>query len=85
MKTTLDLDDDLILAIKRRALDQGTTMTAIIEDALRKHLSPKPKPEKPFKLKLKPVRGKLRPGVDLDSRDSLYEIMEGTRWRGDRG
>jgi hypothetical protein len=34
MRTTLDLDDALILKAKQRAMAAGTTLTRIIEEAL---------------------------------------------------
>ncbi len=40
------------------------------------HLDP-PKPSKRFRLKVITERGVLLPGVNIDDRDSLYEIMEG--------
>jgi len=77
MRTTLDLDDRLVRSAKRRALDQGTTLTAVIEAALHQHLAPRPRSPKPFRLQLLTKRGRLLPGVDLADRDSLYERMEG--------
>ncbi|MBI2058602.1 MAG: DUF2191 domain-containing protein [Nitrospirae bacterium] len=79
MRTTLDLDDGLVRAAKRRALEAGTTLTRVIEDALRLVLRPPAKKQKPFRLKLLTFKGELRPGVDLSDRDSLYEIMEGRK------
>lgn len=84
MKTTLNLDDRLVRALKKRAAERGTTMTAILEEAAHAVLRPKPASKGPFKLKWKPVRGKLQPGVDLDDRQALYDVMEGSGWRGDR-
>lgn len=79
MRTTLDLDDELVKEIKRRAADSGRTMTAVIEDTIREGLRPREKPAKPYRLRIPIVKGELRPGVDLNDRDSLYDIMEGRR------
>ncbi|MGH2830788.1 MAG: type II toxin-antitoxin system VapB family antitoxin [Actinomycetota bacterium] len=39
MKTTLNIDDALFRLAKRRAADTGSTLTSVVEDALRAHLS----------------------------------------------
>jgi hypothetical protein len=77
MRTTLDLDDTLIRKARRRAAEDGTTLTAIIEAALRQHLTPAQPVGKPFRLKLLTKKGRLVPGVNLADRDALYEQMEG--------
>ncbi len=79
MRTTLDLDDELVKEIKRRAADSGRTLTAVIEDTLREGLRPREKQGKPYRLRIPIVKGKLLPGVDLNDRDSLYDIMDGLR------
>lgn len=77
MRTTLDLDDRLLRAAKRRAVDDGEPLTRVIERALRVYLNP-PRPSgKRFRLNLLIKKGRARPGVDWDDRDSLYERMEG--------
>jgi hypothetical protein len=77
MRTTLDLDDALIRKAKGRAADEGTTLTAVIEAALRQYLAPAPPTGKPFRLKLLTKKGRPVPGVNLADRDILYERMEG--------
>lgn len=77
MRTTLDLDDALVRRAKRRAADEGTTLTAVLEQALREHLAPRRAPGKRFRLRLLTERGRLVPGVDLADRDALYERMAG--------
>jgi hypothetical protein len=76
MRTTLALDDRLVRAAKKRAVEEGTTLTRVIEDALRRHLTAR-EPTKPFRLRLLTKRGRLVPGVNLADRDALYERMEG--------
>ena len=77
MRTTLNLDDEVTRAVKRRAAETGRTMTEVIESALRDALMRSAGPAKRFKLALPTVAGGLRPGVDLADRDALYEVMEG--------
>jgi plasmid stability protein len=78
MRTTLDLDDELIRAVKRRAADSGRTMTEVLEDALREGLRPPSGASAGYRFAWKTVRGELRPGIDLADRDSLFEAMEGS-------
>ena len=76
MKTTLNLDDALIREAKRRAAEEGTTLTALIERALRTLLQPARPGGKRFRLKLLTKRGRPIPGINWDDRDSIYEAME---------
>ena len=39
MKTTVDIDDDLLKAAKKRAIDEGTTLRALLERGLRRELT----------------------------------------------
>ena len=41
MKTTLDIDDHLLERAKRQAAAQGTTLRALVEEALRARLAPR--------------------------------------------
>ena len=77
MRTTLDLDDTLMRKAKRRAADEGTTLTTVIEGALRQYLAPARPSGKAFRLKLLTKKGRPVPGVNVADRDHLYERMEG--------
>jgi len=77
MRTTLDVEDRLLRDAKRRAAEDGRTLTAVVEAALRQYLAPAPRPRSRFHLRLLTKKGRLLPGVDLTDRDSLYERMEG--------
>ena len=76
MRTTLDLDDRLIIAAKKRAAEAKTSLTRVIEDALRSFLAP-PRSRRTFKFEPVIRTGKLRPGLDVADRDALYDRMEG--------
>jgi len=80
MRTTLNLDDELVRAVKRRAVDSGMTMTDLIDEALRRLLAAERATDaEPRELRWVTVEGRLRRGVDLDDRDALYDLMEGRR------
>lgn len=42
MRTTLNIDDELMKAAKIAAIREGTTLTALVEEALRERISPTP-------------------------------------------
>lgn len=77
MRTTLDIDDRLLRAAKKRAVDDGEPLTRVIERALRVYLNPPRRAGKPFRLQLLVKKGRAQAGVDLDDRDALYERMGG--------
>lgn len=63
MKTTVDLADALLRRAKRLAARRGTTLRAVIEDALRKELAAEePGPEAPVRTHTSGGRG-LQPGL----------------------
>ena len=76
MRTTIRLDDELLARAKRAAVERGTTLTALIEDALRRALAPASTRRLPG-VSLPTFRGDgLQPGVDLDDTASLLELMD---------
>ncbi|HVW11689.1 MAG TPA: hypothetical protein VHC90_24070 [Bryobacteraceae bacterium] len=80
MRTTIEIPDELMRNAKKRAADEGTSLRAVVETALRQHLSGGAQTDRKFRLKLTPhPKGRLLPGVVLEDRDMLYEIMEGRR------
>ena len=81
MRTTVRLDDELLTRAKRAALERGTTLTAVIEDALRRALTPGDQSAREV-LELPTFRGDgLQPGVDLDDTASLQDLMDERRAR----
>ncbi len=77
MRTTIHLPDDLFAEVKKLSAESRTTVTALIEDALRERLS-----RRRQKSRSKPLRlttygeGGLQPGVDLDDSAALLDLME---------
>lgn len=79
MRTTLDLDDALLRAVKARAAETGRTMTSLIEEALREHLARTGVGAAPSPLRWVVVDGGPLPGVELADRDALLDLMEERR------
>lgn len=78
MRTTLNLDDQLLSEAKQLAARTGRTLTSIIEDALRESLLRRRQTRDLPKVKLPSFKGQgLRPGVDLDDSAGLLDLMEG--------
>ncbi|MHB1194715.1 MAG: ribbon-helix-helix domain-containing protein [Longimicrobiales bacterium] len=79
MRTTLDLDDAVLRAVKARAAEAGRTMTSFIEEALRDHLARISGDRAAQPLRWVVVSGGPRSGVDLADRDSILDSMEERR------
>jgi predicted transcriptional regulator len=77
MRTTLNIDDQLMARVKERAAASGRTITDVVEQALRAEVAGSRAQGAAFVLRWKAVSGKVLPGVDLADRDSLYQTMEG--------
>ncbi len=77
-RTTVRLPDDLVRRAKRKALAEGRSLTALIEDGLRRVLADRA-PAAPTKRGLPPVssaRGGLMPAVDLDNAAAMQEMED---------
>lgn len=74
MKTTLNLDGDLMHAVKDRARRLGVTVTKVVEDALRQALT-EPAPSD-YRLELPVTHGRRAPSVDIDSTASIEEYLD---------
>lgn len=73
------LNDDLLAAAKQRAAAEHTTLTALIEDSLKRTLAVRPaKRSERFKIR-RVGDAKLQPGVDLDDSAGLRDLMDGVR------
>jgi hypothetical protein len=79
MKTTLNIDDRLLSRAKALAAREGTTLTALVEDALRARLSPRPRSTHSFRLELPTVKGSAPPRIDIADRDALFDLLDEDR------
>ena len=77
MKTTLNLDDGLLREAKRKAADEGTTLTYVVEQGLRAVLNDEGSPAEPYVFAFPVVDGGGPPVVDVADREALYDRMEG--------
>jgi hypothetical protein len=75
MKTTLNLDEGLLREAKKRAAERGTTLTRVVEDALRESLEDDGASE-PYTFTFPTFDGGGPPLVDVADRDALYDLME---------
>jgi hypothetical protein len=74
-RTTVRLPDDLIRRARRKALAEGRSLTALIEEGLRRVVNERPSAV--THRVLPPVsraHGGLMPGIDLDDSASLQAI-----------
>ncbi|MGZ3972004.1 MAG: hypothetical protein ACXV9R_09035 [Methylobacter sp.] len=76
MRTTVDIDDQLLRYAKQQAVQQGCTLKQVLEDALRDFFSHQVMTHEPVQLETFPGAG-LKPGVNLDNGRSLNDIMDG--------
>jgi len=74
MKTTLSIDESVMRQLKREAARRGSTMSELVESALRLLLKPRPGRQKLPPLPTFKSGGAL---VDIADRDALYQAMEG--------
>jgi hypothetical protein len=73
MKTTLNIDDNVMAQLKREATRQGRTMSELVETALRSLFQSQKKPAVLSPLPTFNSGGVL---VDIADRDALYQAME---------
>lgn len=76
MRTTINLPDELLAQIKKSAATSRTTITALIEDALREALARRrpTRRHEPVTLSTYGKQG-LLPGVDIDDTASILDLM----------
>lgn len=76
VRVTVSIPDDLLRAARTAAHERGSTLSRLVDEALRRELaSPEPAGGPP------PVpvfdgRGSTAPGVDLTSNRALHELLD---------
>ncbi len=82
MRTTVRLPDSLLAIARKKAREDGTTLTALIEEGLRALVqTPKPPPKrKKTHLPICRAGGGVYPGIDLVKTSLLEEIDDLERY-----
>jgi hypothetical protein len=74
-RTTLLIDEGVLRALKKQAADQGRTLQEVANELLKRGLAPAARPR--FRLRWRGCDAALQPGVDLEDRDALFDLMDG--------
>ncbi|HEX6843700.1 MAG TPA: hypothetical protein VF235_01170, partial [Actinomycetota bacterium] len=76
MKTTLNLDEALLREAKKKAAEDGTTLTHVVEQGLRAVLRDEEPPAAPYVFRFPTIAGGV-PMFDVADRDALYDLFDG--------
>ena len=78
MRTTIRMDNTLLVGAKDEANRRGTTLTSLIEQGVRLMIAQKDTaPSRPrITLPVSRAKGGLHPGVDLSNSAALLDLME---------
>lgn len=77
MRTTVRLRDDLLKRAKRRAAEDGRTLTSIIEEGVALVLAePGPRRRERVEVPVASATGGVLPGVDLNRSSDLEAVMD---------
>jgi predicted transcriptional regulator len=77
MRTTINLDDDLLQEAKKLAAATGRSLTDLVEEALRERLARREAQRRRERVSLPTYNGGgFLPGVDLDDSAALLDLME---------
>jgi N-acetylmuramoyl-L-alanine amidase len=79
MRTTVDLDMQVLQEAKQRAAERHTTLSVIVEEALREAAARRRHavPAGRVTLTTDPGHGGVRPGVDLADNAALRDLLDG--------
>jgi hypothetical protein len=80
MRTTIKLDDDLLIEAKAIAAQSGRTFAEVVEEAVRDSFARRRMARRRQETPVLPSfgTGGLRPGVDLDDNADLLDLMGGS-------
>ena len=80
MKTTVELPDALLMAAKKRAVEDRTTLRAILERGLRRELKERRHPPAggaPRRIRWVTAPGGLPAGLDISDRARMHDWLRG--------
>ena len=76
-RTTIRLDEHLLIRVKEYAITHGKTFTAVVEEALRAQLEPRqavPRRAAAVRLPVSKQKGGLQPGIE--TWDDIKRVLE---------
>jgi hypothetical protein len=78
MRTTVDIDDDLLAEAKAVAVRERRSVRSLIEEGLRRVIRPVPAKDrgKGFDLPVSSAGGGVMPGVDFSKHSALLDLMD---------
>jgi hypothetical protein len=75
MRTTVAVDDHLLIAAKKRARARGQTLGQVVEDALRRELA-EPRKAEPTEIPVFRGGDGPLPGIELRSNRAVREVLD---------
>lgn len=80
MRTTVNIDDDLLAQVKRLALESNSSLGAVLEDAIRVYMGRREEPAADFvwsdvAMQVPGGRG-MRPGINWRSNSAMLDLMD---------
>ncbi len=76
MRTTLTLEPDVARLIEEEAHRQRKSIKQVVNEALRKGLSPRAADRPHQRYRVRPHQTTLRPGIDIGSLNQLVDELE---------
>jgi len=72
MRTTIDLDDDVLRALKRRQRAERKTLGQLVSELLAQALATDPGAA----VDIRWTTADLRPRIDLDDKDAVWAVLD---------
>jgi Arc/MetJ family transcription regulator len=77
MRITIEIDDELLKQVMRRAAEEGTSPQALIDKALRAHVG-RSRREGSYRLRWRTESGQLKTRIGVEDRNALFDLMQGS-------
>ena len=77
MRTTVSIDDAVLADAKRRAAEEGRSLSELVTEALRQRLVPRAAADAPRYRAKTAGEGGVLPGVDLTDNAAVRERLDG--------